>query len=843
MFPCVFRKYIEVEKLLKYSDFYGLPDQTELRALSMFRDYKNKFTNLKYKKNITDDKFISGYAQTINHIHGNVLVMTFSQKILDGDALAIGDTSGNVSLYNTANNYTNTSQDRFLLISKKIHNGTITDIKFQPVYSNNFAKENYLYSSSTDSFLVKLDIEYTKAIWKTKAHKEWIKQFAFAPQNQSIIATVGNDGALYIHDDRTLSNKALKRLGSLKINTNHEIDDNIESQIYEVVSNPISELVGIHSIHDLSSASSIIKKHRTSKKRLLIQSKGTSISGVTFLNGNYYIATSGCTDGLIKLWDIRKVSSCNKDPKALLTFSPQVKDKVSKRFNNNLNCGIIWMNRDERFQKLAIQTTRGVALIYDIPSLLNLQNSVKLATLYPEESGSNSSISMDYTEQFSSRNVEYNHRPSLSSCGSWFATPINSGSKLCIYKLENSKVLRFSTLCSEQFNSCLFQCVAWKKSLQFNSIPVELPRVPMKAVHYENSFYNLINVGGHSPCLAIGTNNNLIKILNKEIFTPFMSDDISAIDDINMDIVKDVVPLDKILNSKWVSNENFSFSSSYDEDADFMNQLSLSSSLSIPIPKSRNSLEQGQESVNYSTESDISSNMNSSSSSAKSKKTGFLTMTSIKKSTMETSLENREVVTVDKDFHFETVEETPYRRSIPFFNSSQDSVGYPAPYRGQNEYNSASQESLETPIPLERYSSSTEQGNYIEEESLYEKSEDRNRVVTHSNVIQIPLSQPNEEFYTTPLLYSDSKSENSGFNSTLIQEVMDKDFCMENLDLNQDFHNKCEDLSINGSNDENSKGFKQRKLDSWLRSNLKSEDVSVSNISNVGNQTTSDYTK
>ncbi|KAF7459216.1 denticleless protein [Cryptosporidium felis] len=774
------------------------------------------------------------YSRELYHGFGIPTSIIYSRNYWNGDALCVGDSEGFVSLYRVSRDENNVlfgelppgniqRQDE-RIFSKKFHDGSVSDLKFQIIGMNSKEVERYLYSSSTDSFLVKYDLEHEQESCKLKAHREWVKKFALSVNSSSLIATVGNDGDLRIYDDRQIHPKnsylVVKRC---QMNTSYSkkrlyrdsgfqkpqkstnsVDDRYFTKIERIQVTPKIELSRIHEQPNRKSIS----------REKLISNKSISVSGVAFLSERNYLATCGSTDGLVKVWDLRKVSNKGSENSCIFRFGPQ-RDEDGYR-------GIIWMDVDEKNKNLVLQTRRGTIHVYSISGILSCCENLETFTI---------DVNKIFNQREEIHLLDPSQKPSISGDGDWLVTASNSGSRICVFDISKNSGNEVPYYVCGSPNEGIpeFQCFGWERKMgSEGGRDVDFPLEDgnwhfqkTKCVGRER--YLNFSVGTKSRHLRIFVNREFQAKFRKSVMPCFSG--VSAGGELADSRTSDTSEGRKKLGSKWVSGESFSLSGPFDGEMDVTNQLSLSSSLSVPFPKpNRSSIAMGTGLLSNPKEG-IYRNQELPSEASKEfldlrneKKTGFLTLGGMSFSERDSLGPGEEHLLERPTPTSESVEKTPFRRSIPFMGSSQDSVGYPAPQRGQSSYMTQSQESLLTPNSPEK------PGSVNRDDFSRETLSNNSSEFSARKIIHIPLSQSNEEMATSPGIERVGILEIEQFKNSEVPT-----FGLEtpgSLDKGLD-NTMREEGGYEGSG----KGFKQRRLDSWLRVNKGSEIGSTTNCS------------
>ncbi|KAL3129013.1 WD repeat protein [Cryptosporidium hominis] len=782
------------------------------------------------------NKLINQFSITdVYHGLGIPISMVYSRNLLGGAGLCVGDSEGYISLYSTEDKFIERFTEPGIVIrkderifSRKLHSGTVTDTKFQNVGFYSEKVERYIYSSSTDSFLVKFDMEHEKESCKLRAHKEWVKRFAISAESSSLIATVGNDGSLRIYDDRSIhsncfylgqGNVGRSRTASNKLIPGQisigpfiqapEGGENLNESYYESIEKiRLAPKFELNRIHEHGVRKSIGREK-------MIGDKSISVSGVAFLSEKNYLATGGCTDGHIKVWDIRKASCGIAERACAFKFSPQ-KDEDAQR-------GITWMEADELYNKLALQTRKGTIYIYSVSGILSFSKDL-------------SAIAIDSNKVFYEKEnvglLDASQRPSISSNGEWLITASNSGSRFYLFNTSmdlESSIHYYTHENLEESSIPIFQCFAWERG-KFSmggtqTFPPKDGNVNFRVDKCVGREYRLnFSVGTKLKKLSF-YNNKDFQLDNINSVMPNFSG-VSAGDATNS---RTTVGKNEEgdLKPRWVSGETLSYSNSFDGDMDVANQLSLSSSLSVPFPKPSRSSKANSVDLTLKSMDEKNEEKNEESQELKGireeRKTGFLTIGGI-------GFSEKDSQTLSEGGAFgrptptpESVEKTPFRRSIPFMGSSQDSVGYPAPQRGQSSYMVQSQESLLTPISPQKNTADCKGALEMEHESG-NTSSNRSHDFNSRRIIHIPLSQSNEEVLASPGI---DGAESFEADYTIYSEPIPHASVSTpgSPDISSDTmlqDDKCE---------EGNKGFKQRRLDSWVRVRKNTEGGSTANCS------------
>ncbi|KAH8584969.1 WD repeat [Cryptosporidium sp. chipmunk genotype I] len=772
----------------------------------------------------------------VYHGLGIPISMVYSRNLLEGALLCVGDSEGHISLYSTEDKFTERIAEPGIVVkkderifSRKVHSGTVTDTRFQNVGIYSEKAERYIYSSSTDSFLVKFDLEHEKESCRLRAHKEWVKRFALSVEPSSLIATVGNDGSLRIYDDRSLhlkcsslgqgniggnkvtSSKSMlgQILTKLSIQTTERNCDFNESYYESIEKVRLAPIFELNRIHENSGRKSIGREK-------MISDKSISVSGVTFLSESNYIATSGCTDGQVKVWDIRKASSGSTERACVFKFSPQKCEDTQR--------GITWMDADELYNKLALQTRRGIIYIYSVSGILSCSKDL-------------SAVVIDSNKVFHEKeNIELldaSQRPTISSDGEWLITASNSGSKFYLFNISmNSESLipYYSYESQEESSIPIFQCFAWERG-KFNMdgaqhFPLKDWNVNFREARCVGREYRLnFSVGTKLKKLSF-YNNKEFQSDNRNSVMPNFSG-VSARGDANNSRTTVGKSEESGLKSRWVSGETLSYSNSFDGDMDVANQLSLSSSLSVPFPKPSRASKANDLDLTLKSIEERNEKANEESQELKTmqgeRKTGFLTIGGIgfsekdSQALSDNGAFGRPTLTPD------SVEKTPFRKSIPFMGSSQDSVGYPAPQRGQSNYMTQSQESLLTPVSPQKDTVDSKGTLEMERESG-NVSSNHSYDFNSRRIIHIPLSQTNEEVIASPGI---DRTEFFEVDCTIYSESVPRATVSTPGSLDRDLKTVLQDDKC----EEGNKGFKQRRLDSWVRVRKSTEGGSTANCS------------
>ncbi|OII70862.1 uncharacterized protein cubi_01007 [Cryptosporidium ubiquitum] len=784
------------------------------------------------------NKVVNKYGITeVYHGLGIPISMVYSRNFLGGAGLCVGDSDGYISLYSTENKIaklidSGSKIKNEKIFSRKLHNGSVTDTKFQNIgfYSNKV--ERYVYSSSTDSFLAKFDLEHEKESCKLRAHREWVKRFALSAESSSLIATVGNDGSLRIYDDRSFhlkclylgqgsSNKNKAEIAgrprvsriSTTLNTHiFERSDDFNENYYDSIEKiRLAPMFELNRIHEQNGRKSIGREK-------MISDKSISVSGVTFLSEGNYLATSGCTDGHIKVWDIRKASCGSTEKACMLKLAPQ-KDEDTKR-------GIIWMEADELYNKLALQTRKGMIYIYSVSGILSCSEDLNAITI--------DSNKLFYEKE----NVELldaSQRPSISSDGEWLITASNSGSKFCIFKtstdLENS-ILYYGQSEQEESLIPIFQCFAWKRSkinVENNSgFPPKEGNMNFWEANCVGREYRLnFSVGTKLKKLSFYNNKEFQLDIRRPVMPNFSG--ASAGGDATNSRTTVGQSDESVIKSRWVSGETLSYSNSFDGDMDAVNQLSLSSSLSVPFPKPSKANKTNDEDFTLKDMNERNGENNEEFQESRAgkgeRKTGFLTVGGIGFSEKDSQALNDGGAFLRPAPTPDSVEKTPFRRSIPFMGSSQDSVGYPAPQRGQSTYITQSQESLLTPISPQKSSMDTKETLEMENDDSGNTSSSYSCDFNPRRIIHIPLSQSNEEVLASPSI---DRAGSFEVDCTIYSESIQQVQVSTPGSLDRNFNTILRD---DDKFEEGNKGFKQRRLDSWVRVKKNKEGGSTANCS------------
>ena len=164
-----------------------------------------------------------------------------------------------------------------------------------------------------------------------KGHTESVKSIAIIPNNPFVIASGARDGAVLIFDtrfNRHQSDDPLDTVSSIKAVNSIQIAHFIDS-------NPTNSITNNSFVNKSNNRSTIHSNVLKSKSFSLNQSQIVSskrpgpVACVSFQSDNLLVS-AGATDGLIKVWDIRKIYSSSSARKHVEPLPLHV-------FDNHLN--------------------------------------------------------------------------------------------------------------------------------------------------------------------------------------------------------------------------------------------------------------------------------------------------------------------------------------------------------------------------------------------------------------------------------------------------------------------------------------------------------------------------
>ncbi len=182
-----------------------------------------------------------------------------------------------------------------------------------------------------DQFTTLYDMNTCTRLAVLKGHTESVKSIAVIPQNQFVIATGSRDGSILIFDTRfnrtinqtdTNNEQQQQQVSNIRsvnsiqpahfIDNNNNNNNNNNNSILAHKSNR-STNNATSTTHTNLINSNILKSKSSNQtsSNTTIMKRPSPVASVLFQNDNYLVS-AGATDGLIKVWDIRKIHSSKK---------------------------------------------------------------------------------------------------------------------------------------------------------------------------------------------------------------------------------------------------------------------------------------------------------------------------------------------------------------------------------------------------------------------------------------------------------------------------------------------------------------------------------------------------
>jgi len=186
-----------------------------------------------------------------------------------------------------------------------------------------------------------------------KGHTESVKSIAVIPQNPYVIATGSRDGSILIYDTRfnrtidtaTTNNNNNEQVSNIRsinsIQPAHFIDNNTNNTLSSHSTNNSAAKSNRSTTTSLTTNSNILKSkssNQTSSNSTIVK-RASPVACVLFQNDNYLVS-AGATDGLIKVWDIRKIHSSKQKqsietlPVYIFDNQPLPNQTINKGFSN-----------------------------------------------------------------------------------------------------------------------------------------------------------------------------------------------------------------------------------------------------------------------------------------------------------------------------------------------------------------------------------------------------------------------------------------------------------------------------------------------------------------------------
>ncbi|KAK3237017.1 hypothetical protein CYMTET_52876 [Cymbomonas tetramitiformis] len=181
--------------------------------------------------------------------------------------------------------------------------------------------DTQLLTASGDQTVKVWDVETQRQILCARGHTGSVKTVSLNSANESIFASGGRDGAILLWDQRMLNGGASSSAG------------------------PVASLQDAHG-----------EKKKTRGRKSDIKSRTrASITSVLFLHDDSTLASSSTVDGVVKVWDVRRL-----DRPALLSSRCRADTEGSMRSH-----GIASLAQDPSRSRLVASSSNGVISMYD----------------------------------------------------------------------------------------------------------------------------------------------------------------------------------------------------------------------------------------------------------------------------------------------------------------------------------------------------------------------------------------------------------------------------------------------------------------------------------------------
>ena len=224
------------------------------------------------------------------------------------------------------------------------------------IYDLQWLNSSQLVCGGGDQSISIFDVNTCERIATLKGHSESVKSIANLPSNPFLVGTGSRDGSVLIFDIRfnrttdPADNEALIRSVNC-IQPAHFID-NQSTQLHHRstrISNALKSRTSALNSSPMSSQSSH-HSHSTANK------KPSPVSCVAF-QSEHLIVSAGATDGLIKVWDLRKIYPSKKhiDQIPLYIFDNQTNSFAAMSSNHLKPIYLFRLKCDFIFEKLIIK--------------------------------------------------------------------------------------------------------------------------------------------------------------------------------------------------------------------------------------------------------------------------------------------------------------------------------------------------------------------------------------------------------------------------------------------------------------------------------------------------------
>eukprot|EP01069_Polyplicarium_translucidae_P001596 Polyplicarium_translucidae@DN1731_c0_g1_i1.p2 len=184
----------------------------------------------------------------------------------------------------------------------------------------------------------------------------------------------------------------------------------------------------------------------------MIEAKSKALSAVRFVDPHVTLATAGASDGVIRLWDIRK-------PRTAFFAFTSSGSATKAQEDGGSQRGVVWMDVDDLHRHLAVKHTDSRVTVYDARSLaIDSLRALRKCNLHmpisPDRHGGDNS----------------HLKPCLSGCGNFLGVQFSRSGKFSVYDLLRDDparpVLSFAWPSSgniDEGENDSTQCAAWQR--------------------------------------------------------------------------------------------------------------------------------------------------------------------------------------------------------------------------------------------------------------------------------------------------------------------------------------------------------------------------------------------
>ncbi|CAF0882115.1 unnamed protein product [Brachionus calyciflorus] len=204
------------------------------------------------------------------------------------------------------------------------------------IYDLEWLSSNHLACGGGDQFVSVYDIQTSQRTAVLRGQTESIKSITSIPQNPFVLASGSRDGSVFVFDIRC--NKYQPTVEII-----NELNIDAESCLFRAINTlnkaHYTETLPVNNQRSIlkSKASNISTPHSPSVNHHNQNRKSSPVACVLFQN-DHFLISAGVTDGLIKVWDTRKIyTSTSKkphEPTPVYTFDYQSDSACKKGFSN-----------------------------------------------------------------------------------------------------------------------------------------------------------------------------------------------------------------------------------------------------------------------------------------------------------------------------------------------------------------------------------------------------------------------------------------------------------------------------------------------------------------------------